>query len=155
MVIDDEMSDDGEDDLENVISLSSPDVPIKTKAHTLSISGKKSQDVITQKDKRKKRKEDTMETAENDLPSLHQSPKEVGDASFGAAKKESHNVSKVKEERNSTGNTLGDNVKGEQNVHPPIAKNGASSVLQSGPKKRKVLKTHIDDHGREGTKSFS
>ena len=96
-----------------------------------------------------------METAENDLPSLHQCPKQVGDANFGAAKKESHNVSKVKEERNSTGNGLGDNAKGEQNVHPPITKNGASSVLHSGPKTRKVLKTHIDDHGREGTKSFS
>ena len=107
---------------------------------------------ITQKEKRKKRKEDTMETSENDLPSLHQSPKQVGDASFGAAKNESHNVSKVKEERNSTEKNLGDNAKGEQTVHPPITKNGASSLQQSGPKKRKVLKTHIDDHGREGTK---
>mgnify|MGYP006997891356 FL=1 len=63
-----------------------------------------------------------------------------------------HNVSKVKEERNSTEKNLGDNAKGEQTVHPPITKNGASSLQQSGPKKRKVLKTHIDDHGREGTK---
>ena len=68
----------------------------------------------------KKRKEDTMETSENDLPSLHQCPKQVGDANFGAAKKESHNVSKVKEERNSIRNNLGNNAKGEQNVHPTI-----------------------------------
>lgn len=145
MVVDDDMSDEEDEELdsENIVSLSSPEVP-KERSETSAVSKRHSStgkppETAAPKEKKVKTSSGRKDTGLSPS-SAHTSPKEVrvdsADTNLDSKKKSGNNDFKAEDETN-------------KSVH--MAEKGTSSTAAPGPKKRKVLKTYIDDRGREVT----